>query len=166
MIIIKGMYEILMLPRFCWFTIIVWQKKCCLGARIKSTDSTKFERRACWREAGRKGEWSQRGPRTKRSSSWCCEQYSSSYAHHAFQYISLTFAASSTFIYAVLKCNLQLIGSEKKINILATFFTPLLSLLLKAVWLDFLKEYTSQVWAFTTYALTKISGKDYHICTE
>ena len=26
MIIIKGMYEILMLPRFCWFTIIVWQK--------------------------------------------------------------------------------------------------------------------------------------------
>ena len=104
-------------------------KTCCSCARIKSTDSTKFERRACWREAGRKGEWSQRGPRTKRSSSWCCEQYSSSYAHHAFQYISLTFAASSTFIYAVLNCNCnwQLIGSEKfeitKINIFATFFS-------------------------------------------
>ena len=166
MIIIKGMYEILMLPKIPLVHHYSLTKKYCLGARIKSTDSTKFERRACWREAGRKGKWSQRGPRTKRSSSWCCEQYSSSYARHAFQYISLTFAASSTFIYAVLKCNWQLIGSEKKINILATFFTPLLSLLLKAVWLDFLKEYTSQVWAFTTYALTKISGKDYHICTE
>ena len=97
-------------------------EKCCLGARIKWTDSTKFERRACWREAGRKGQWSQRGPRTKRSSSWCWEQYGSSYAHHAFQYISLTFAASWTLIYAVLKCNWQLIGSDEKITLFKVFF--------------------------------------------
>lgn len=167
MIIIKGMYEILMLPRFRCFIIIVWQKNAVWVPGLNQPIRLNSNVVPVDERLGEKASGLNEDPVLREVAVGVrCEQYSSSYARHAFQYISLTFAASSTFIYAVLKCNWQLIGSEKKINILATFFTPLLSLLLKAVWLDFLKEYTSQVWAFTTYALTKISGKDYHICTE